>query len=34
VIRELSIASVQGKGIEGYREALVLVRARLAETVR
>jgi 3-dehydroquinate dehydratase-2 len=34
VIRELSIGSVQGKGIEGYREALVLVRARLAETVR
>jgi 3-dehydroquinate dehydratase-2 len=31
VIRELSFGSVQGKGVEGYREALVLVRDRLAE---
>jgi 3-dehydroquinate dehydratase-2 len=31
VIRELSFGSVQGKGVDGYREALVLVRDRLAE---
>ena len=30
VIRELSFCSVQGKGVEGYREALALVRDRLA----
>jgi 3-dehydroquinate dehydratase II len=29
VIRDLCIACVQGKGVEGYREALVLLRGRI-----
>ena len=29
VIRDLCIGCVQGKGVEGYREALELLRARL-----
>lgn len=31
VIRELAIGCVQGKGVEGYREALALLGDRLAE---
>ena len=34
VIRELAFGSVQGKGVEGYREALVLVRGRLDGAAR
>jgi 3-dehydroquinate dehydratase II len=30
VIRELCVATVQGKGVDGYREALELLRAELA----
>jgi 3-dehydroquinate dehydratase-2 len=30
VVRDLCIGSVQGKGVEGYREALELLRAELA----
>jgi 3-dehydroquinate dehydratase II len=30
VIRDLCIACVQGKGVDGYREALVLLKERLA----
>ena len=29
VIRDLCVASVSGKGVEGYREALETLRARL-----
>ncbi len=34
VIRDLCFGVVQGKGIEGYREALALVRDQLAEAAR
>jgi 3-dehydroquinate dehydratase-2 len=30
VIRDLCVGSVQGKGVEGYREALAMLRERLA----
>ena len=31
VIRDLCVGSVQGKGVEGYREALVLLKAQMPE---
>ena len=31
VIRDLCVASVQGKGLEGYREALELLKAAMSE---
>ena len=34
VIRDLCVGPVQGKGLEGYREALELLRRRLAEVSR
>ena len=34
VIQELCVGTVQGKGVDGYHEALALVRDRLAEAAR
>jgi len=34
VVRELCLATVQGKGVEGYREALELARDHLAAAAR
>jgi len=34
VIRDLCLGAVQGKGVEGYREALELVQGHLAEAAR
>jgi 3-dehydroquinate dehydratase-2 len=31
VIRDLCIGTVQGKGVEGYREALELLKAQMPE---
>jgi 3-dehydroquinate dehydratase-2 len=31
VVRDLCIASVQGKGVEGYREALALLKEEFSE---